>query len=214
MWMYRHVCRFYLAVTLLCHAAAGGARPENSTEPNTQHLAQDVLTQGHSRQAGALIATATNTRTSLDLAAHEDKAPNITISSTLDLSESTQQPTIRPEKQKPSDASNIGDSATQSDLPPQHSVQLSDLVVALPSAQSRLVMVHASRVWRRGLRTVITADTEKAGNHTHTAMQETQSFNETFVIFPDEVEDPETHRLKARYPGDQRFGMTPALAHR
>ncbi|KAL3131943.1 hypothetical protein ABBQ38_007639 [Trebouxia sp. C0009 RCD-2024] len=78
-----------------------------------------------------------------------------------------------------------------------------DMVVAMPVDQAHLTIAHASRVWRKGVRTYV------AGNSPapNALVQEGKLHNETWSYYPDDAP------LRSLYGGDTRAALVPYLAH-
>ena len=84
-------------------------------------------------------------------------------------------------------------SATTTDLPALPSLdprqqpsrqELADFVAVIPSTTGRLQLAHASRVWRRGMRTAIAINCSEAAEQ---LTQTHQQHGETYTYYPDEA---------------------------
>lgn len=92
-------------------------------------------------------------------------------------------------------------------------LQFSDLVVAIPTTHTRLVMILASRVWRRGLRTFITNDKQEQVSKLNNSPS-AKAHNESYGFFPEDGGELMKYKRRAHYAGDPRQAMTPFMAHR
>ncbi|DBA95033.1 TPA: hypothetical protein ACH3X1_002549 [Trebouxia sp. C0004] len=79
-----------------------------------------------------------------------------------------------------------------------------DLVSAMPSDETHLPVVKGSRSWRKGIRTVISTNSQP----TAAVKAEGAQNNETWVYYPDDSP------ARSFYRGDSRAALAPFLAHK
>lgn len=92
-------------------------------------------------------------------------------------------------------------------------LQVSDLVVAIPTTHTRLIMILASRNWRKGLRTFITNDKQEQVSKLNRSPS-AAAHNESYGFFPEDGGELMKYKRRAHYAGDPRQAMTPFMAHR
>lgn len=85
----------------------------------------------------------------------------------------------------------------------KYPVTREDIVVAMPVDQAHLTVAHASRVWRKGVRTFVAGNTPAPD----VLVQEGKLHNETWSYYPDDSP------LRSLYGGDTRAALVPYLAH-
>eukprot|EP00798_Chlamydomonas_sp_ICE-L_P023136 gene23136-30340_t len=89
-----------------------------------------------------------------------------------------------------------------------------DFVIVFPSLLGeRMLLVHATRAWRQGIRTLIAINgsDEDAKKLTDKYSEE---HNEVYIAAPDDGEGYWGDREHGHYPGDPRAAYAPVLAHR
>lgn len=85
-----------------------------------------------------------------------------------------------------------------------------DIIVAIGSTSSRLVLAQATRAWRSGIRTYIATNSSEEAQALSDLYRDQL---ELYDFFPDEPEENKDN-WRANYAGDYRAGLAPWLAHR